>query len=111
MNTAVTAAVPEKFYCQSSRTCHPSWAMPGHAYKKDSEIHSWVEPEDEGSDDRVGSFPVPQRVLVPTEKMCKVVDCDFLPLKNVGPQKHCFVFAIETYFLCLFPKSLTNSSN
>ena len=87
MNTAVTAAVPEKFYCQSSTTtCHPSWARSGKAYKKDLEKDLEMPQEDEGSDERVGKYLA--KLQLSTEVMCKVVDCDFLPSKNVGSLKH-----------------------
>lgn len=91
MNTAVTAAVPEKFYCMSS-DCFPHNRTTGqdHAYFKKVEKKTHKDslpivslPEDEGSDgiDRVGDFTKPD---YPTPKMCKTVQCDFLPFRNVG---------------------------
>ena len=81
MNTAVTAVVPQKFYCQSTRSCSliASWSKPGEAYYKASEKDL---EEDEGSDERVLSFEHEHDYS--TKEMCNVVDCDFLPLTNVG---------------------------
>ena len=97
MNTAVTAVVPLKFYCQNTTTCNllASWSKPGDAYRKDKEKDR-RQGKDEGSDERVGDFEE-REYLENTKEMCSVRDCDFLKLPNVGTRlgiwKPWFIFS------------------
>ena len=91
MNTAVTAAEPQRLYCMR-RSCAPRWSRPGqnHAYckKTENQTDSNSKPKaevDEDSDLRMGRMSHNHEPEV--KEMCLVSDCDFLPLENVSGQQ------------------------
>ena len=100
LNTAVTAAVPSKFYCQN-RTCESSWAKPGqdNAYWKALENLDLTNCSGSCGDERVGIFPDHH---LPTSAMCKVKDCRFLKEGNVGAILRNLFSLNSFYFLCFF---------